>query len=105
MVSKKVWDQTANTDVSQNKVWTISFNAELDENTVTSDAIYVVDVATNEIIPTDLIVGQDDNSVEVHPVIPYEVGSQYKLIVTNHVQNINGQAIPQSIKMYFDIVE
>ena len=102
---EKVWDQTTNTDVSQNKVWTVSFNAELDEDTVTSDAIYVVDVATNEIIPTELIIGQDGKSVEVHPVTPYEVGSQYKLIVTNNVQNINGQAIAQSIKMYFDIVE
>ncbi len=69
-------------NVPSDKKWTITFNEELDENSLISSNIYVTDKAGN-IIPVILSLCEDKKSVELIPYKNYKLGEKYYLFITN----------------------
>lgn len=89
-------------NVSINKVWNITFNMELNKNTVNSDNIIVLDEKQQR-VPIIVCCGQHNKSVIVSSVDSYTPGKNYSLIITKNVQAISGKTIESPKRMRFSI--
>lgn len=87
-------------DVDVNKVWTINFNNELDRTSIDkTDNITVVDDKGSKIgMKIDY---KDNKSITVSPLIKYNYGKTYTLIVKDNIKSKQGSKLKKGVEMKF----
>lgn len=101
MGEAKEWDFQPIYDV--NKAWEINFNIPLDSNSLTAESVYILDEKGKHPVTLKLIGGE--STVQVIPTMPYEVGKQYKVMVTEAVKSSNGKLLTTSVELPFRVVK
>ena len=91
------------TNVEPNHDWTVTFNQELDGNTITNENIYVR--YKNEIVEgIDLSLGADKKSFTVNaPESGYIKNETYTLYIEKEIKSTAGKELSQPVKMKFTI--
>lgn len=89
------------TEVSPNKIWSVSFTSEADSSDVTDSHIYVKDSGNNA-VPITLSLSSDCKTVLVQPEATYETSKTYTLYVEN-MKSKAGKYLGKNIKMNFTI--
>lgn len=90
---------TERTITDQYKEWTIRFNLDINQNTLTNDNIYIIDSSGKRISTT--ITDRQSRSVKVKPNEAYNENQTYTLHVTNNVYSLNNKQLTQEIKIPF----
>ncbi|ARD48855.1 WD40 repeat domain-containing protein [Sporosarcina sp. P33] len=91
-------------NISQNKVWDVNFNQEVDIQTIKEKNIYITN-DQNEIIPILYYVRSNKSStVQLIPVKDYEAGKRYTLWI-RELQSASGMPLQQVTKMNFVIAD
>ncbi|WP_446897289.1 transglutaminase domain-containing protein [Clostridium sp. LBM24168] len=98
----KVWNDGSTSAVNANKVWTVTFNKNVDINTV-KDSIKVYESDSNDSIPVNISRDTDDK-LKVSPEQPYEEGKKYVLDINNNLKDTNGNNLAQPVKYNFKII-
>lgn len=97
----KVWEEKSN--VSAEKIWNISFNHQIDVQSVTTDTIYVEN-SFYQREPVKLKLSNDGKTVSVFPVTgEYEPGSTYTLYITDSITSSARKVLYEPVKMNFTI--
>ncbi|MCY6355961.1 transglutaminase domain-containing protein [Clostridium sp. ZS2-4] len=93
----KLWDSKK--DVGINKIWTITFNKEIDKNTLNN--IKIVEQDTNKNV--DLRFNYDDKNkaLKVSAVNGYKYGKSYTMIINSGLQCLDGKTIVQPVEFEF----
>jgi hypothetical protein len=86
----------------QDKEITITFNKDLDKNSVTKDSIYVADSRGNK-VETVLKYNPIEETVTVTPSKYYNAGEVYYLYITDKLLSTSGKSISKNIKYSFNI--
>lgn len=86
------------------KVWTITFSAEVDPETIHTDTIYVTDAFGQRVHNVKLLVDYTKNRVTVDALDDYTPGA-YTLHITDGVKNSGGKVLKQAMTKAFTIVE
>lgn len=95
---------TTRTNIDTNKEWTVKFNSELNESTVTSDNLKVTDSSGN-VIPVYVKLGADRKTVIVSPQVSgYAPDAKYTLTVGNEFKSVTGKSLAKSVQMEFDTI-
>ncbi|PIC67970.1 hypothetical protein CSV78_04035 [Sporosarcina sp. P16a] len=90
--------------VPSNKEWKVTFSLPVDEQTVTSNAVYVVDERGNKQAATpSLALGNSKEVLLSAPLNGYEEGKTYTLHVTDHIKSKNGKSLTDGVEMDFTI--
>lgn len=87
--------------VPQDKTWTITFNEAIDEDTVTSDAVFVR--RGQEILDSMTLSLKDETKLIVDNIELYTPGATYELVVTSAVQSVQGINLTNEVVMPFTI--
>ncbi|WP_243108699.1 N-acetylmuramoyl-L-alanine amidase [Clostridium rectalis] len=95
-------DKGTKTNIDCNKNWTIKFNMELDESTVNTENVVVLDEKSNK-VSVKVTLGNDKKSIVVTPNSYYATGKTYSLIIKDAVKTIWGNNLKKSAKMNFTI--
>lgn len=87
--------------VPSNKVWTITFNSNLDSNSINTDNLYVLD----ETMQNKLHISASavNNKVILTPIKNYEPGHFYYLVIEKTVLSTSGKQIISPIIMKFNV--
>ncbi|MBA2175498.1 Ig-like domain-containing protein [Halobacillus locisalis] len=86
------------TNVDLDKVWTITFNTEMDLN---DDGIQVYD-AQSQPVNVSLSYGKSKKKIMVRAEDPYDAGSTYHLEVNNKLTSSEGIAIQEEVNFTFE---
>lgn len=90
-------------DVDENKDWIISFKGSVDEESLDSSKIFVLD-ENNKIVNVNLVLNPDnDKQVIVKHITSYTSGKTYKLYITKDVQSKKNQNLVRAILFKFTI--
>ncbi|WP_125154731.1 Ig-like domain-containing protein [Clostridium rectalis] len=90
-------------NVGENKVWTITFNDELDKSTI-EDSILVQDESGDK-IGVKIALLTDKESLEIRPPKEgYKLGEDYTLTINDGLRAINGVKLKQKGKIKFHII-
>lgn len=100
-VLAKEWDFQTIKDV--NKVWKVRFNIPLNPASLTADSVYITDGKSKH--ATTLRSIGNGYEVEVAPSVPYEMGKQYRLMITAAVKSKGGIALKTPIDVPFQVVD
>ncbi len=98
------WDPGEEKIVEKDKIWTIKFNAKVDENTL-KDNIYVEDKNN---IKQNISISLDKHGQSVLVSPPnggYKNGREYTLYITNEIKDESGRQLAKPIKMKFSITK
>lgn len=87
------------TDVPVGKIWSIKFNQSLMKNTINNENIYITDLNGEKLKDYTVILGQDQNVVEVSGIFDYE--KSYYLFITDSVKSSSGMSIKNPVLMKF----
>jgi len=91
-------------DVSIMKNFVITFNKELDGNTITNENIYVENAFTGEKIDNEVRLQDDEISIMLyHPDGNYEEKNTYYLIINDEIKSYDGKALEKAVIMEFEI--
>jgi hypothetical protein len=93
-----IWDTKYN--VPPEKIWNLKFSIPVDGNTVSNEAVYILDDGNN-IIPTTVLL-QDETTITISPNSPCEPG-RYYLYITNSIKSVSGLPLNKAIKMEFNV--
>lgn len=97
----RIWNEGSISTVDTNKVWTVTFNKDVDINTA-KDSIKVYESDNNDIIPIDIsYVGND--MLKISPEKPYEYGKNYVLVIGSNLKDTEGSKISRPVKYNFKI--
>lgn len=96
----KIWPAKTTTEV--NKVWTISFNAQLLSTSVNSNTVYVTDSKQTKVLTTTKL-SPDGLSVTVTPSKAYAAGD-YNLYITNGLSSWASGQLSEMIIVPFTVV-
>lgn len=97
------WDMT---DVAVDKAFTVTFNSELNEDTVNNQNIYVADKTGNIIENISVHLSENNNKkVIVENLNEYKQGDVYYLIISNNVKSAKGVKLKNEVKMEFVITD
>lgn len=92
------WDQN---DVPVNKVWTITFNKEVEESTINNENIYVSD-SNGVKLRQEVKINNDRVSAKVFaPIQGYEAGKTYTMTIKKDVKAKDGKSLNQQTGMAF----
>ncbi|OCS91114.1 Ig-like domain-containing protein [Caryophanon latum] len=95
-------EQPKETDIAPDKVWTVTFNTNVNVQTIKQQTMYVTN-AKGEIVPMLYYVAQTNSkSVQLMPVTPYTPGETYTLWVKD-VKSSSNVALEQFTKKQFTI--
>ncbi len=93
-------DMGTKNDVKVAKPWAVSFNKQLNSDTVTTENIKVVS-ENNSYIDINVTLSDDKKKVTVSPVKNYESNKTYTLIVVKNVKSTDGKPLPKEVRMSF----
>lgn len=97
----KEWESKQN--VSINKVWTVKFNYELDETTISNENIFIQHNQQN-IEGIKISLNEDKKSVKVEaPVEGYKKGEKYILYIEKGIKSVTGKTLNTPVKFKFTI--
>lgn len=98
----KEWN-SALTEVDPYKVWTITFNARVDTDSLTNGTIRVTENANGTTVPTRITISENGKTIHVAPVRPYARNKAYKLWVDKETKGhtIQNSFLSQPIKKSF----
>ncbi|MBM7870642.1 beta-N-acetylglucosaminidase [Clostridium pascui] len=97
---KEFQSQTA---ISQDKVWTVKFNFNLNEETINNSNITVTDDKGNAVQAT-VMLGDTANTIKVLPKVEgYTPAKSYYVNVSTQVESLGGKKLNQPVKMKFTI--
>ncbi|WFD10643.1 Ig-like domain-containing protein [Tepidibacter hydrothermalis] len=82
------------------KEWTVQFGDSLNKDTITSDNIYIKDI-DGRWVESKLIVSQDDKTVTIKPILPYDTDKKYFIYITSKVKSSENKNLTKEIKMSF----
>ncbi|WP_345242319.1 N-acetylglucosaminidase [Pontibacillus salipaludis] len=96
------WEEVIN--IPSDKVWTIVFDTEIKQKSITEENIYVENLSTGERHPVELKPSEDQKTIEVHPAKGYVVGDSYRLYVNQGLRSEKGNKMMEtSIKKTFHV--
>ncbi|MFL0196796.1 transglutaminase domain-containing protein [Clostridium sp. WILCCON 0269] len=97
----RIWNNSSISAVSSNKIWTITFNRDVDlDSAKNSIKIYEQDTST----PLEVnIINTSSNTVQVSPVSSYVEGKDYVLVVDSSLKSIDGKELTQGVKYNFTV--
>lgn len=100
------WDEV---NVDSYKDWTIEFNTEIDEATINTKNIFVVELSpTSEGAKPAVTVSlkEDKKSVIVKaPLEGYKNGGSYVLVIERSVKSVKGKPLIEKVEVEFSIIE
>ncbi|PIC77108.1 hypothetical protein CSV74_07500 [Sporosarcina sp. P19] len=90
-------------EVDPHKVWAVTFNAQVHQDSLINGTIRVTENATGAIVPTHITVSPDGKTVKVAPVTPYARNKAYKLWVDKETKGHTTQNsfLTQPVKKSF----
>lgn len=92
-------------DIATNKVWTISFNSEIDPSCITGDLVKVVNANGNN-IDANISIGNDNKSIIIDPPIDcYVPGKDYYVELNESLRSSKGGILAESVSMRFNTTE
>ncbi len=84
-------------------VWTIRFNKEVDESTITNKQIYILN-HHHEVENVNLLLGDDKKSIIVQPPLKgYEQGMTYYMHIESGLKSVKDDAISMPARFSFTI--
>lgn len=87
-------------NVENDKVWNITFNIVVDEETINEETVYVEDANGKRIdVKVDM---KDGKTIFVTPVKLYESGKEYNLVITDEIKGKSGKAMMETVRMPFE---
>ncbi|PIC56140.1 hypothetical protein CSV81_15865 [Sporosarcina sp. P10] len=90
--------------VPSNKEWKVTFSLPIDEETVTSKNVYVVDERGNiQATAPSVALGNSTELLLSAPLNGYEEGKTYTLHVTDRIKSRNGKGLTDGVEMDFTI--
>lgn len=97
----KEWESKQNVPI--NKVWTVKFNYELDETTISNESIFIQHNQQN-IEGIKISLNEDKKSVKVEaPVEGYKKGEKYILYIEKGIKSVTGKTLNTPVKFEFTI--
>lgn len=97
----KEWESKQNVPI--NKVWTVKFNYELDETTISNENIFIQHNQQN-IEGIKISLNEDKKSVKVEaPVEGYKKGEKYILYIEKGIKSVTGKTLNTPVKFEFTI--
>jgi transglutaminase/protease-like cytokinesis protein 3 len=97
----KLWNDGNVITVNKDKVWTVTFNRDVDMTTA-KNYIKVYRADDNENVDID-ISSKENNVLSIAPKSPYESGESYILEIGSDMEDIDGNKLNQSIRYNFKI--
>ena len=95
----KEW--TEKTNLEPDKVWTINFNNDINQSTINSNNVYVIDEGNNIFnTKTDII---NSKTIKVTPISNYSYGKVYYLYIKNIEKSNSNDILKENIRMKFSI--
>lgn len=92
------------TTISQDKVWTVNFNFNLNEETINNSNITVTDDKDNVVQAVSML-GDTANTIKVIPKVEgYTPAKSYYVNVSTGVESLGGKKLNQPVKMKFTII-
>ncbi|WP_144034633.1 immunoglobulin-like domain-containing protein [Sporosarcina sp. P10] len=90
-------------EVDPHKVWAVTFNARVNQDSLINETIRVTENATGAIVPTRITISPDGKTVKVAPVTPYARNKAYKLWVDKETKGHTTQNsfLTQPVKKSF----
>ncbi|MCH3964378.1 MAG: Ig-like domain-containing protein [Clostridium sp.] len=98
----KVWNDGSTYAVNSDKIWTVTFNRNVDINTA-KDSIKVYESDDNSSIPVDISM-DDGDKLKISPKEPYKEGKAYVLNIDDNLKDTNGYKLDQPVKCNFKII-
>ena len=90
--------------VPSNKEWKVTFSLPIDEETATSENVYVVDEKGNIQATASSVAPSNSKELLLSaPLNGYEEGKTYTLHVTDHIKSKNGKGLTDGVEMDFTI--
>lgn len=93
----ELWESQQTVD--NYKTWTINFSQEIDERSIHSSRIYVLN-EFNRIIPTSIKLLEDKKSISVTPIQMYLSNQRYELIIKD-LRSVENEILSPAVKMPF----
>ncbi len=90
------------TTQDRDKEWTIQFDDALNEDTVTSDNIYIKDSDDN-VIKTKLSISSDEKAVTIKPVVAYNPNKRYYIYVSKNIKSDKNVKLEKEINISFRV--
>lgn len=87
------------------KPWTITFSEQVDKSSVNNETVYIEYL--NEKIPIDITYNfnEDGTQLIVSPVSDYEMGYNFKLVVTENVKSVSGVNLNEETTLIFNYMK
>lgn len=102
MAIAKVWEFQPIDTVD--KGWNVRFNLDLDENSITTNNVYIMDGGKKHASVPRLV--GNGREIEVIPSALYEVGKNYRLIITTSVKSkTSGKALKTPLEVPFQVID
>lgn len=90
--------------VHQDKEWVVTFSLPVDEESVTSNTVYVVDEnKEKQVIKAEVSLGDSEKVIVSPPLNGYEEGKTYTLYITDKIKSKNGKSLTDGVEMDFTI--
>jgi mannosyl-glycoprotein endo-beta-N-acetylglucosaminidase len=90
-------------NINSNKEWTVKFNRNLDEDTVNTENIVVLDKYKNT-VPVSVTLGSDSKTILISPkVAGYDPGEEYELVISKNVKSSFGDTLGSDVTLKFTI--
>lgn len=103
LASDTVKDMGSKTITDVNKVWTVSFKAEVDIISLSGN-VQITDVTTGSTFTPSISQGNDNYTIKINPPSSgYTKGHEYKLILNKFIKSQKGNNLPQTTIMTFSI--
>lgn len=87
-------------NVPLDKEWTISFNTQLNSDTINASNIYIID-SKYSFVGCNLSLSSDKKSVVITPEADYRPDEEYYLIINRDVKSVNDKSLVKSVRMKF----
>lgn len=97
-----VEEKAAKLGVALAKDWTITFNKKLDDATLSTLDIVVLNAAGN-LVETEFVYNDATKSISMQPLQPYTPGETYTLYVSKGVASTDGARLQSAVKMTFTV--
>lgn len=95
-------DWPAQTNVPVDKVWTVTFNRELDPSSINNYSAYVVDNTGTRKTDCEVTLGPDNKSINIDSGwVGYHCYTNYTLHVSTAIKSIKEECLKQPIDMRF----
>lgn len=88
--------------VSKDKVWSVKFNGDISEETLSGLNIFIIDNKKN-IVHVKTKYNSLENSLEIIPDEDYIKGRKYTLFISKELKNKKGKSLNNAVKMDFTI--